>query len=737
MRFFHKVALDDGNGGSVENMVHGAQLAPRWQARAHDTPPIADKAQWNAGEALVEQHHPFVGPLTGAMYAGPRCNHHISVLLRLPIPDGSATGASALSQAARVDEAVAAMAKLLNDANYYCGKYCGKDQQKIDNLFKCLAQAHASLKNSLGDCTSDAVEDVLYRAKRVVYRMMTACNRRMHKGMPEMIAFLLDEDGDFPELFSSHPFRPLFVPMLLAAYEAAVARRRPLAVRSLYAEAGLSETMELVEGDNSDGSIECRNSRVDYECRPAELSEVPFYYFLSAFAAVPRSKSSRLLFTQGHPLHKKLALQFRSKSPWKVPVLHGPAMPNEQDDPHKRAVMLQLLFRPWTSVSDLLPGENSEVSEGWAVQSFNAWHSELRSLWEEWRVGAHTQGRRPRLSADSSLETRVYWAYLILQKIRNADLLAMKRTEPTVPAPPATNGDGIAVDNAVGKTEAEQCGLTDSDAEQEAWQRGMEGYLSEAEDDRLLGELLEDTHQAKHDPQGMLQCGAPAFFRSVFEIATGTANQAGAAAELSYAARLQRIAAERLPCASGQEAVARPAHTPFLEVGGIALTEQQAAQDFHFQTLDDPNAHVVDELRGVDHDACRRAPSDMEAATVKVLGRYTSPRPSRTIVWESAFHLISCGLLNIPKTARVNRKQALFFLHFASWVQAAALRQWHAAGALAASCATTPPLRAVLLGGPGTGKTTLATVCKVFAKFWVGEDADAAGAPSHAAARLI
>ena len=89
---------------------------------------------------------------------------------------------------------------------------------------------------------------------------MTACNGRMHIGMLDVVAFLLDEGGDYLELFGSHPFRPLSVPMLLATYEAAVARRRPQAVRSLCAEAGLSATAALVEGDHADGLVECRNS---------------------------------------------------------------------------------------------------------------------------------------------------------------------------------------------------------------------------------------------------------------------------------------------------------------------------------------------------------------------------------------------------------------------------------------------------------------------------------------------
>ena len=68
MRFFHKVAFYDGDGRSITKMVHGAPLVPRWRACGDSAPPVADTAQWNAGEVLVEQHHPFVGPLTGAMY---------------------------------------------------------------------------------------------------------------------------------------------------------------------------------------------------------------------------------------------------------------------------------------------------------------------------------------------------------------------------------------------------------------------------------------------------------------------------------------------------------------------------------------------------------------------------------------------------------------------------------------------------------------------------------------------
>ena len=112
----------------------------------------------------------------------------------------------------------------------------------------------------------------------------------------------------------------------------------------------------------------------------------------------------------------------------------------------------------------------------------------------------------------------------------------MKRTEPTVPVPPATNVEPVAVDHVAGNAEAERGSLSDTDAEQEVWQVSMEGCVSDVEDDRLLGELAEAGHQAKQDPEGLLQCGAPASGHSVFEIAAGVASQSGAGAEVAYAA---------------------------------------------------------------------------------------------------------------------------------------------------------------------------------------------------------
>ena len=323
-------------------MVHGWQLVPRWNGEG--LPPIAGSHQTNAGDALLERTHPFVGPLMGGMYGGPRCNHHCSVLLKLPV--------ESIEGDMDVNNAILAIAKSITSANYYCGGYMGKDQPQMDNLFRHLSQAHSSLQmrlDSVPGGADDTAEGAVYRAKRVVYRMMNVVQRRMHKGMPEMVAYLLDDQGDFPEFICSHSFRPVFTNMLLTPWEEASAALSGDVERA----SRLSETVDLVL-DNDDcgsGAVNIRNARIDYECRPPELRDWPFYFFQSGVAIVRRSQKCRLVFSPEHPLSSKLALRVRTQTAWKIPQLYGPAIPDAADDAAKRAILLMLLLRPWGKVT--------------------------------------------------------------------------------------------------------------------------------------------------------------------------------------------------------------------------------------------------------------------------------------------------------------------------------------------------------------------------------------------------
>ena len=75
-------------------------------------------------------------------------------------------------------------------------------------------------------------------------------------------------------------------------------------------------------------------------------------------------------------------------------------------------------------------------------------------------------------------------------------------------------------------------------------------------------------------------------------------------------------------------------------------------------------------------------------------------------------------------------------MHFVSWAQRKKIVQWQIEGLLGGARDERPPLRAVTLGGPGTGKTTLTAIQKAFARLWLGAESVRSGALSHAAARI-
>jgi hypothetical protein len=269
-------------------------------------------------------------------------------MLRLPI--------ESINGGWDVDGAIIAMVKSIRGINAYCGGYCGKDQPQMENLYLHLAQNCTELLHRLEDVqtgSDTAAADAVYRAKRLVYRMMNVVQRRMHKGMPEMVAYLMDEQGECPEFICSHSFRPVFTSMLLAPWEEAVALRGGA---NAFASS-LSEPVDLVIGDHDDDDLgavaSTRNARIDYECRPMELADWPFYFFQAGVAVVRRNQKCRLLFSCEHPLCSRLALRVRTKTPWKVPLLYGPSIPSAGDDPVKRATLLTLLLRPWRKVSAL------------------------------------------------------------------------------------------------------------------------------------------------------------------------------------------------------------------------------------------------------------------------------------------------------------------------------------------------------------------------------------------------
>ena len=142
-----------------------------------------------------------------------KCNHDITIALRLP-PDFSGAAATAdaintcqnmpadfhtTSEAASqlppqteepAERVCAAMVASMTALIHYITDYTGKAQPQLTNLWKLLADGQRKLQTDLLDLPSEK-RTPAYKTWRVCCRLLTCCQKRVHKSMQEMVAYLL------------------------------------------------------------------------------------------------------------------------------------------------------------------------------------------------------------------------------------------------------------------------------------------------------------------------------------------------------------------------------------------------------------------------------------------------------------------------------------------------------------------------------------------------------------------
>ena len=190
---------------------HGKKLCPTMEVGG--LPP-------QRGMLLTEQHHPYFSRMTPGMAACCKCNHDLSVLLRLPAPEPRTPKPDDADHAEdddSTDEALAEqMAAEITDATYYITEYAGKVQPQLDSLFVLLERGQRRLEEQFDEDPTLPKKGPAYRAARTLFRMMFSCQKRVHKSMQEMVSYLLG----FPEAYSTHEFRPLYYANIVAMAEA-------------------------------------------------------------------------------------------------------------------------------------------------------------------------------------------------------------------------------------------------------------------------------------------------------------------------------------------------------------------------------------------------------------------------------------------------------------------------------------------------------------------------------------
>lgn len=319
--------------------------------------------------------------MTQSMLLGPRCNHDLGVLLRLPI-----VNPEIFDEAGSVDQqcslqdwagAVEEMVDTMTDHEFYCSNYAAREQPHVEGLLQSLVDGVRHLDREIAEqYEAGKSMEQLERAKRLLNRLISSTNRRMHKGYPEMLSYLLQK----PSYYCSHSFVTLLFHQALRLHLGHVADF--IQGKALFVAPVSSSRTNFK-------SVNFRNSMEDYIFRPLELEKFPWYFFVAACGGRTVGDSSSLPWheseSQKHPCYqfgkpvpsKSLGcslqengevlrdypffVSLRTHEAWQVPMLMGkfPKLPTEQSSVAEKgeyALAMMLLFRSWrgTQCADFL-----------------------------------------------------------------------------------------------------------------------------------------------------------------------------------------------------------------------------------------------------------------------------------------------------------------------------------------------------------------------------------------------
>ena len=768
MFYWHWVrCVDERKGVASRKMTHGLQLQERWNgsgdAPIHRAPPLT-------GLPALEMTHPFHFKMSPAMLLGPVCNHDLGILLRLCNPrsfhgDGDVTEAIA---------AIAAMLEDIGDHEHYCASYSSKEQPHVEGLLLTLADALRSKEADIAAAKAAGEEiDDAEVARRILHRLVSATNRRMHKGFPEMFSYLLRK----PTEYSSHKFTNLF-------FEYAF-RKAMAIVHSL-----MNKGIEVPQGSDGDYlKVQTKPylDYADYPFRALALERFPTYFFIAACELAstlgPHSMEWITLKTSTglvrrqrsycqepirHSVVRELPLLNASRQPihrynfylrlivdkaWRVPVLHGkwPRLPDDSAGAAEKgyyALFMMFLFRPHRDVADFFPGSlvTSSNQSGEAISMDNVWNAVFQEF-TRWRTTEIDSIARPYLNRQESEQQRPapsfntpdWWACVISEKLLNYDTIMRKHS--TEAAAPPTDLDLLPEFVPPKRDDTKEVEAQEKFA-------SMFTSLQNDDDDSDESDRGEDqgtSHEPTLPTPRKLGVASP-LATHCGELPAGSQLDDFHTPPLKLHPRNQEGVYWRGFAVHAREAF--PASTDLHDVHGTTdeswnintadALEAVERQNLFFKSVDEFNIEpgsIFKEVRSSKDDFDQK----LDAAMKKWPQSYAR---SDTVVMEAAFFLLREKLLNIPDVGTINVKQARAFLWNAAWLQEYMTAQWRHERELQCEKAANKRPKfdnfcLAIMGPGGTGKTAILKVTEALTVFFAGPDTVRKLAPSNAAARLL
>ena len=392
---------------------HGMQLVPTPILGTH--PPHIDAF-------LTERHHQYFGRLNPCILTHCKCNHDVSILLRFPA-NMSPSGPVALHSSPAVSQSrsdcssliATKMAANMSVLIFYVTAYTTKVQPQMTSLWALLQAATSRLLHDLQSEAASVDISAAQQAHRTLGRLLMACQKKVHKSMQEMVSYLLGYD----DFYSTHASHNLFYSHLAAQLLLHhPIPGMPTAATHLAAMPEVSIQPHLPDSQDIPGPATTwsflSSDEADYPHRGPDLQDWPLYFYVAGVRSVQASTSRAatpgcIPFAASHPFSRQKRQQVLTQTAWRVPTLFGPAIPTASEDPEKRSMLLLLLFKPWTSLLDLVP--HTCNCESWT----QAWTLFSQSL----------QQNLPADNTRAELLTTSYWAQRTLHIIQNIDNLAL------------------------------------------------------------------------------------------------------------------------------------------------------------------------------------------------------------------------------------------------------------------------------------------------------------------------
>ena len=775
MFFWHWVQFRNSKGQVAAKRSHGLPLQPRWNGEG--PPPICSDAP-RKGLPALEVNHPFHFKMTPSMLLGPRCNHDLGVLLRLPVlppslfDDENHVDTKTMEQSC--NEASEAMIDAMIDHEFYCSNYASKDQPHIEGLLQTLIDGVRGLDREIAErAQRDERLEGFERGKRLLNRLISSTNRRMHKGYPEMLSYLLKQ----PSFYCSHTFVSL---MFHHALQSAGAHVRKLA--SGQSTGFIQSVVRPVSGKQINA-----NSVEDYIFRPLKLQKFSWYFFVAACDATKESKANILpwreygnvrhpCYYQGTPVRSSVlacSLQengepirrypyhvvLRTHTAWRVPMLlggmpHKPAKDATEIEKGTYALFIMLLFRAWQGYEcvDFLQRLLGDYKDGMAESL--AWTLVYKEYlrWREQDIDAKA---RPYLNKgmpcgkEPAFDTDEWWACMTSVRLRNVELATHSLRSTPYSAP--SDIDGLPVERNNATHVGEQQDEHGNGGEDEVLSN-VSNPPDNWDNENTFNEYNENHHNDHADAGNypplssslMQRCGvlpAGIVLDDLLQWPARPLTKKRISAEnnylYTYAATLQDAQQ------STDEITPRIVRT---NSSGLTLLSSDAIRCFDSQQqfLKDVDAYqedINDKLHipsTNSKDPAKQSVWEQKlSATVQELGGYV---PSPTIVIETACYFLQSGLFNIPDTGKINVKAGRALMLIAQWLQERMLVQWARDDVLGVEVPSKPLFDEhilILIGAGGTGKTTVLRAAEALVDHFAGPESVRKCAISNTAARLL